>query len=92
MGDVAAFAELANMMDAQERHARLMDLQAATGHMKKHAYRAHVRDLRRLAMGPRNRAADQEITHSGADHGPADLAAFGIQVVHVKAKEAQAGG
>ncbi|MCP4871587.1 MAG: hypothetical protein GY898_23000 [Proteobacteria bacterium] len=86
MGVVNEAAELGWKMQAQERLMAVADMQAGNGLMKKRSQRAHIRGLKRQALGPRRRTSEPGLTRSDAEAEPQvalEAQAFGIQVVEV---------
>lgn len=83
LGFVDDMASVSFEIAAEERLEAIMDMAAATGHLKKQTHRGHIRDLRRQAAGTRKRTSHKKQEHSGAAMESVDAASFGIQVVYV---------
>ena len=85
IGEVVEYADLVSVMEARERMNVLIDTAAASGTLKKHAHRRHLRDLTRQARGRRSlRRAESEagtLPSHPFDETVAEFATVGIEVV-----------
>jgi hypothetical protein len=98
MGVVIEWADLANVLEAQERLASFTDAIAAGSMTMKGGAKNHMRDLQRQASGKRRGAASKPEPEAAAVTEPQsmeaatlELAAFGIGVEVVsKTETAQA--
>lgn len=83
MSEVAEYAGLANVLEAQERMNAITDSQAAAaGVFKMSSYRRHMRDLERQGRGRRHRGGtDASTAPQTLEEMAAKFATVGVSVV-----------
>jgi len=97
MGVVIEWADLSNVLEAQERLQTFVDDIAAGSMQWKGGAKNHLRDLQRQALGTRRRDASKRETEAAVETKPQsmeaakhELAGFGIGVEVVKLSDTQA--